>query len=70
MPIESALLRDASAPFDSCPNCYALPFDQFMRGQVQRGIFGMMWAYLRGAPDWRHYCAVICWDCKEIVGYE
>ena len=60
MPIEFRLLQGKSEPFDYCPKCHE-PFESFMRGQVQS------W--------WRkflaiRYCAVICSNCKEIVGHE
>lgn len=61
MPIEFAMLKDKPPPFDECPNCHARPFDPFMRGMVQ--VF--RWFGLR-----KRYCCVICYECKEIVGYE
>lgn len=64
MPIECALLRGQPVPIEKCPKCGAEPFDPFLRGQVQRRKF--KW-FLWG--PWP-YCALICWNCKEIVGYE
>jgi hypothetical protein len=61
MPIEVALLEGRPSPIVTCPKCGASPFRPFLRGQVQswlRQIF------------FRPYCALICWTCKEIVGYE
>lgn len=44
-----------------CPQCLAIPFRSFMRGQVTRfGWFGFR----------RAIWAVICSNCKRIVGYE
>jgi predicted nucleic-acid-binding Zn-ribbon protein len=72
MPIESKLLEGTLPPFRRCPKCGAEPFDPFLRGQVQRGACGMR---LKKTFPWiefyeQPYCAVICWKCKEIVGYE
>lgn len=51
-------------PIEKCPKCGAEPFDPFLRGQVQRRKFKwFLW------DPWP-YCALICWNCKEIVGYE
>jgi hypothetical protein len=61
MPIEYMLLKDASVPLDACPKCSATPFYPFMRGQVQSA-----WRRFFRKP----YCCLICWNCKEIVGYE
>jgi len=62
-PIEPSLLQDAPIPYSRCPHCheYFLPF---MRGQVQRGRWNW-WRFRR-----RPYCALICSDCKNIVGWE
>ncbi len=64
MPKEAAELAGKPVEgLDYCPKCGAA-FVPFLRGQVQR------W------PRWfligprRPYCALICWTCKEIVGYE
>ncbi len=60
MPIEYALLKNQRVPFVVCPKCEEF-FEPFQRGLVRsfwRKIFGMK------------YCALICWQCKEIVGYE
>jgi hypothetical protein len=70
MPIESFLLENAKSPIHVCPKCGTEPFRPFMRGQVQRGYF--TFAFLRALWRKEHYpyCALICWECKEIVGYE
>lgn len=64
MPVECDLLSSAPVPLARCPKCGATPFDPFMRGEVQR--FRRSWWFGRK----RDYCALICWQCKEIVGYE
>lgn len=74
MPIEASLLRDAPSPLDCCPKCGDEPLRPFMRGQVQRGLIRTLWDAFKNrhdplVPKFR-YCAVICWGCKEIVGYE
>ncbi len=61
MPIEVVELASKPQPLEACPECGAKPFDAFMRGQVQS-----TWRYFLGLP----YCAVICFSCKDIVGYE
>ncbi len=66
MPIEVELLEHAPVPITKCPLCGAEPFDPFMRGQVQR--WPRPWWKFWGKT--RPYCALICWTCKEIVGYE
>lgn len=70
MPIEAALLEGVPAPLAACPKCAARPFCPFLRGMVQRGwlrsVFSAWWS---GEKRVR-YCALICWNCKEIVGYE
>jgi hypothetical protein len=64
MPIECSQLEGTRQPLDKCPRCGAYPFRAFMRGQVQR----WPWKFLLWGK--RPYCAVICWECKNIVGYE
>lgn len=66
MPIEFIQLQDVPPPLDACPRCKAVPFEPFLRGQVQRPKRRWWWPF--GAI--RDYCAVICWSCKEIVGWE
>jgi len=61
MPVECVLLDGAPSSVDICPVCGADPFDHFLRGQVQS-----RWRRLFRRP----YCAVICWSCKEVVGWE
>jgi hypothetical protein len=60
VPPEFTLLRDRPEPLTFCPNCRA-SFRSFLRGMVHSA-----WR------KWfrRHYCAIICSTCKEIVGYE
>jgi len=63
MPVECKQLDDQNYKFFLCPGCNQ-DFEPFMRGQVQRSkrflwIFGI-----------RDYCAVICYHCKNIVGWE
>jgi hypothetical protein len=65
MPIECSILDKQPEPIKTCPKCGCTPFETFMRGMIQRRkrkwwLFGERWPY----------CAVICWGCKEIVGYE
>ncbi len=64
MPIESLLLKDAPVPFDYCPAC-GERFVPFLRGMIQRRERSWF-----GLGSRRAYCALICWHCKEIVGYE
>lgn len=64
MPIEYTLLKDQPCPIIVCPACDE-PFRPFMRGVVQRSK-----RWLWGLGPRRDYCALICWECKEIVGYE
>jgi hypothetical protein len=64
MPVEFTQLKDEPPPFVECPECKAKPFDQMMRGQVQRSR-RFLWILWR-----RTYCCVICRDCKDIVGHE
>jgi hypothetical protein len=66
MPIEFLQLAGQPQPLKVCPLCEAHPFRAFLWGQVQRSPF--KWWQLWGSH--RPYCAVICEECKEIVGYE
>jgi len=69
MPIEATLLGVLPQPLLRCPHCGAEPFEAFLRGQVQRSPWSWRTLWLPiGEP--RPYCAVICWKCKDIVGYE
>jgi len=72
MPVEVLLLERRPVPLLSCPLCGAEPFRPFLRGSVQRGPTEAPISFLRawwiGVP-WP-YCALICWDCKRIVGWE
>ena len=67
MPWEYGALVDAPVPLATCPKCGAQPFDPFLRGTVQRSE--RPWWRPWWGPT-RPYCALICWKCKEIVGYE
>lgn len=58
MPIEYELLKDKPYPFSVCPKCGK----PFLRGTIQRRK--KKW----GKPQ--PYCALICSQCKEIVGHE
>lgn len=64
MPIEYAQLRGLREPLDVCPECGTNPFRSFLRGMVGRS---KRWLWIGPKRD---YCAVICEDCKEIVGHE
>jgi hypothetical protein len=63
-PVEVTQLESQAIPFGRCPQCDA-PFYPFLRGQVQRRAWPL-W------PFWkmRAYCALICRECKNIVGWE
>jgi phage terminase large subunit GpA-like protein len=63
MPIEYIRLEGKPVPFVTCPKCGEI-FYPFLRGMVQRRRF--RWLFWGPWP----YCALICRDCKEIVGYE
>lgn len=60
MPIEVLMLKDRPEALRICPAC-GKAFRAFLRGQIQR----LSWFGLR-----KRYCALICWECKEIVGWE
>jgi len=60
MPWEYGALQEQSQPLDKCPLCGA-QFQCFLRGMVHN-----TWRKLIRTE----YCAVICQECKEIVGYE
>jgi formate dehydrogenase maturation protein FdhE len=64
MPFEYSMLRDRSEHLLVCPNCQAEPFESFCRGGVHRRKY--RWLFFGEWP----YSAVICRECKEIVGYE
>ncbi len=73
MPREYVFLKKAPAPFKSCSKCGAKPFRPFLRGQVARSrlnpLTRIRWWWRHGRKPFPSF-AVICWDCKEIVGYE
>ncbi len=60
MPIEAHRLQGTLPAQRICPDHPAARND-FMRGQVQSA-----WRRLFGLP----YCAVICAECKDIIGWE
>jgi len=65
--IERLKLYDSPAPLKRCPRCGAHPFQPFLRCQVGRSP--------RTLFSWppfklRAHLALICWGCKNIVGYE
>ena len=60
MPKEFTILRSDPYAAEKCPKC-GEPFPEFMRGMVQSG-----WRKWLGMK----YCAVICHNCKEIIGWE
>jgi hypothetical protein len=72
MPKEVLYLQNLPSPIRACPKCGAQPFEPFLRGTVQRSPTKVLWSFrwpfisLVSQP----YCALICWKCKEIVGYE
>ena len=55
-------LHAEPVPFDRCPLCRHR-FFPYMRGKVQRRK--RTWRLKR-----RAYCALICYRCKHIVGWE
>lgn len=60
MPLEYDLLKREPYALEQCPKCGQM-FPEFMRGIVQsplRKFIGMK------------YCAVICHNCKEVIGWE
>lgn len=73
LPEEALTLTDQVPPISACPFCGQSikigmifePGTPFMRGMVQRSRRSW-YAPWRTRP----YCAVICPDCKEIVGWE
>lgn len=71
MPIEAIALTMQEPPFVKCPKCGAEPFTPFMRGEVQRSWFKSWTGWKAVMFGWPFdYCAVICADCKKIVGWE
>jgi hypothetical protein len=70
MPIEAVLLANAPTPIEACPKCGAWPFVPFMRGQVHRDMFSLWRAAMALLGRGRPTSCLICWGCKEIVGYE
>ena len=63
MPIEVKLLEYQPYAVGKCPNCKKI-FTPFLRGQVQRSerFLRILWR--------RPYCAIICYKCKKIIGWE
>lgn len=70
MPVEVLLLRGEPVALEACPKCAARPLEPFMRGQVQRWPWRLRFRWPWSFFEERPYCAVICWACKEIVGWE
>jgi len=71
MPLEAIALLMQAVPLEQCPLCGASPFTPFMRGQVQR----KRWTCREGLRSILcmrpfDYCALICADCKQVVGWE
>ncbi len=66
MSIEFAQLKDEPNHLELCPICGA-KFEPFMRGMVQRKRKSFWGLFTR---EIRPYCALICGECKVIVGYE
>jgi hypothetical protein len=60
MTIEYSQLKGAPYAFEECPHCKQ-EFPEFMRGMVQSA-----WRRFLCLP----YCAVICHECKDIIGWE
>lgn len=60
MPKEYALLKGYPYAFEECKKC-GQAFPEFSRGMVQS-----WWRKKLRLP----YCAVICHNCKEIIGWE
>ena len=58
-------------PMAVCPKCQHFPFQALMRGQVAKSAgpnLESLWCRLWKKPYARY--AIICLECKEIVGYE
>lgn len=67
MPIECEQLAKLPENLKECPVCFAgwgRPFKSFMRGQVQKN---RRWFSIGPKRD---YCAIICYYCKQIVGWD
>lgn len=54
------------AVVEVCPKC-GEQFDPFMRGRVVRSE---LWQWIAESFGKRAKTALICWDCKEIIGWE
>lgn len=70
MPIEVLTRGHEPAPLARCPKCGAEPFEPFMRFMVARDMYSLWRAVLALFGRTRPAFAVICRECKEIVGYE
>ena len=58
------MLKNAPELLERCPKCNYFPFTSSgMRGLVQR--HKLFWIFTRNK-----YCAIICDNCRSIVGYE
>lgn len=60
MPVEAVVFEKRPEPLTTCPKCHK-PFRSFLRGFTVS-----LWRRFFGLPYW----AVICSECKDIVGYE
>lgn len=67
MPPEAVWMQADPVPFAACPRCGASPFEPFLRGMVGRPTRTLLsWPPYKRRP----YIALICWACKQIVGWE
>lgn len=63
MPIEYRLLKNKCYKIKICPICHeSNPL--ILRGEIQRSkrFLWILWK--------RDYCAIICHNCKNIIGWE
>lgn len=73
MPVEYTILRNKPRPKELryCPHCFKL-FKYFWRGCIRKNdlayVFELLVSKVLGRKPF--YCALICDECKEIVGYE
>lgn len=70
MPIEVLTRAGEPAPLEQCPRCGAAPFVPFLRFMVARDTLSPWRALLRLCGKARPAFALICHECKDIVGYE
>ena len=50
---------------ETCPKCGAMPFRPFLRGMISHNLSFLGWLFKRFSGT-----ALICWTCKDIVGWE